>query len=44
MEEKSKIERESVVSDGKTESRITFYADGHITLQAGKIVVDSAQE
>lgn len=44
MEKNREISFESVVSNGEAESKMTFYADGHITLQAGMIVVDSVQE
>lgn len=44
MEENREISFESVVSNGEAESKMTFYADGNITLQAGKIVADSVQE
>ena len=42
MENKEKrILFENVVSDGKSESRITFYNNGEIQLSAVKITVDS---
>lgn len=44
MKKNREISFESVVSNGEVESKMTFYADGHITLQAGMIVVDSVQE
>lgn len=44
MEENREVVWENIVSDGKTESRITFYENGHIELRVRKIVVDSVQE
>lgn len=44
MENKKRIYTENVVSDGKTESKITFYDNGEMRLSAEKITVDSTQE
>lgn len=45
MDNKEKdIFRESVLSDGKKESRLTFYNDGNIHLSVKNIIVDSEED